>query len=326
MTSYIEAMIEQAEDENRLFESVLHMQFRKAQVLKEADEGDATEATNVDDNTPAEAPKADAATKATDAEGKKKWFEKIKEIATKAWESIKRFFGTIIAKIKEVVLKDKTIVTKYEAALKDPARLKGFVGIRNFAPADLTHTLIQPANMVDDLIASVVSRDALWDEDFGSKCDELIKECNKCIQPNNRVDVWNKDGSANYDFSKAIQILSQTPLNEYLSTYKKIANTPADKIIKKGLTIGGNANGEESVSIGGKVADIQGAPEKISKLSQAVATFLRTSVAYIKAIRVAIIACGTAAIKGATNESANDLAWVAQVASEQFIDEQFAFI
>lgn len=338
-TYLVEDMIQLAEDEQKLFESILAVEFRKAQVLKEdGNLSSQTDSDEGDDVNPAPAQADQDTGDAPDTQVKQKWYEKLKAFATKIWEGIKEAFRKFIEKIQTFI--QEGIVKRFEGPLSNNANLKGFEGIKGHAVADLDHPLNKPAELLDTLIGDMVTKDAIWDEDFTQKTKQVLDECNKCIQPNNTVDAWNKDGSANYDFKKAINIWTTFPLNIYKNTYKKLANTAPEKIIKKGITLGQKGS-EDAKTIGGSGYNVAGVSEKLSALSSATGTFLRTGAAYIKSLRRAIIACGTYALKanrktdkaaakeekkGEEPMNASAIAWIAGVSSDAYVDEQFAFI
>ena len=134
MTCFVEDMIHIAEDEDRLFESLLKVEFRKAEVIREADINSAQN-NDVIDAEVKEAP-ADNKDNAND-EVKKKVSERIKDILLKFFNAVKGLGEKIMNKIKQFIFSDNKLVDKYLTVLKDNNNLQGFEGIDNFSEPNL---------------------------------------------------------------------------------------------------------------------------------------------------------------------------------------------
>ncbi len=315
-TCFAETALQLAKDEDKLFESLLKIDFRKAQILKEADLDAQTDPDDGEDVAKMDYSEGEEQTKEV---VKKKIFEKIAERAQKILDWLKAALGKVAEKFKEFFYKDSKIVKVYGNALANKDNLKGFAGIPNFAAANLTAKLplSEMADISDDLREGKFTEDAQW----ADKCDNLIDLSKKALDA--PVEEWNKDGSANYDFAAAIKILATNQLTKDVFTvYKKLADSGKvqDKLLAKL---------EKDESQSATKDEAQQYIGKIKLAADAGKAFVDTYVKYFKALRQAMIVCGTYALKkakGADQATAESVTWLAGLSSAQYLDESFAFI
>ena len=330
MTSYIESIIEQTEFEDKLFESLLNIRFRKAQVIKEADEQEnkeqPAEAPAADNNT---APAVDANTKAADSSTIRNIGTKIKE----AWDKMINWFikvGTNIAnKIKEIFWKDNKVIEKYSKALENyKETLKGFDGIPDFKPAYLGADLVKEEDFLR-LSNACVSPNAENIE----KAMEVIKNISKSIETKtktyfmeNQHNPWMENGNDDYDFGQAVKLLKENRISENMIKAVKAAEARC-----KGVKIAekfARGNMKEALSM-----------VPVKEMGDACKSFLTANTNYFKAIRRALIVCGSYAVKHseqpaaetpeqaeAQQTAAESVAYLADLIHQDYMNEQFSFI
>lgn len=334
MTSIVENMIQLAEDENKLFESILSIEFRKAQIIREADLSDQTDSDDGEDvnGAPAQADQDTddgASNTAANETAKKNIFKKIGEALKKAWEAIVNALKKLVIVIKDFVTKDSKLEGIYGKALANKSNLNGFEGIPNYRPINFqAKPLKDIANEMADLADDVTEKNYFWSEDFVEKCDQVKKDCESVL--GEAVPKW--DGK-DFDFSRAFKELATQQLPaDTMKVYKAFAKTTGEKVVQKGLSVAGK-------EVAGKVTDgnAAGATKKINALSGAAGAFVKTYGAYYKSLRHAIIACGTYAVRASKKQAGAEatpeeqaktesLVWLAGEHSDSYVDEQFAFI
>jgi len=336
MTTFLEDMIQIAEDENKLFESMLKIEFRKAEVVRESalheddnnaidaeykeasDDNKSTDLTTTDSNSNNSSDEADK-------EADKKFSEKVTELIRKLLTAIQKAAEKIMNKIKQFIYSDNKIMQKFKEALSNKDNLAGFEGIDNFAAPNLDWSFDEDS-IKDflDLMNQMTERHFLVmgnHSDSNKKADEIFIDCNNALS--NPIDNWNKDGSANFDFNKAIDNLVNGKLSK-----------PVFIMVKR---IGGLLGALRTIDAKDLYAHGSDKKEYIDYINNArevAKKVLSTHIQYFKAIRQAIIVCGTYAVKKASTgnaneetatESANNLAFVAGTISEAYLDEQFEF-
>lgn len=328
-TCFIESMIQQAEFENKLFESMLQISFRKAQVLKEADTSEQTDPDDGPDVNPAPA-QADQDT--ADEETKKKWYQKLGEILKNLLNAVINAITNFINAVKEKIISNNAIVDKFKDALTKPHALQGFPGIENFAAPDINNDkgCIEIIKMYNELV-NLFKEGTWFDSSMENKTKE-IEDASKSVllKP---VELWNKSGSANFDWNKAVSELNtaangQSLFGKTLNELRKVAAAP-DSLMMKIKNLGTKDDVYEQNNAEAKKA--------FSNIREASSYMLNANKAYIKALRHAIFTCGTYALKAAKGEAgekateeqnvaAEAMSWYVGVQSDQFIDEAFAFI
>ena len=336
MTTFLEDMIQISEDENKLFESMLKIEFRKAEVVREnalheddnnaidaeykeaSDDNKSTDLTTTDSNSNNSSDEADK-------EVNKKFIERVVEIFKKLLAAIKKAGENIMNKIKQFVYSDNKIIQKFKAALANKDNLAGFEGISNFAEPDLNWTFDEDSiSDFLDLMGQMAEHHIFV---YGSKdqnkntADKIIIDCNNALAK--PVDNWNKDGSANFDFNKATEVLASGRLSKPIFSLVRNVGGIFGKLRVEDAKIA-YASGSDRESLKNYINDAREVSKKV----------LSTHIHYFKSLRQAIIVCGTYAVKkaaaGDTNketatESANTLAFVAGTISEAYLDEQFEF-
>lgn len=336
MTTFLEDMIQIAEDENKLFESMLKIEFRKAEVVRESAlhedndtiDGEYKEAS--DDNTSTELTTTDNnsnnnSSDEADKEVNKKFIERVVEIFKKLLTAIQKAGENIMNKIKQFVYSDNKIIQKFKAALANKDNLAGFEGISNFAEPDLNWTFDEEkiSDYLDLMDQMVKQRTFIYGSKGQNKntADEIIMDCNNALAK--PVDNWNKDGSANFDFNKATEVLASGRLSK-----------PIFSLVRKVGGILGKLRAEDAKSSYAYGSGRELLKNYINDAREVSKKVLSTHVHYFKSLRQALVVCGTYAVKkaaaGNTNEetateSANTLAFVAGTISEAYLDEQFEF-
>ena len=334
MTCFVEDMIHIAEDEDRLFESLLKVEFRKAEVLRESDGINSAQNNDVIDAEVKEAPADNNKENAND-EVKKKVSERIKSILLKFFNAVKGLGEKIMNKIKQFIFSDNKLVEKYLAVLKDNNNLQGFEGIDNFSEPNLDWefddnnigTFLAPMEkVIDKTYFQSNMRDFNYiAHNDTNKADEIIMACNSALKK--PIDNWNKDGSANFDWNKAVTTLKDGKLTK-----------PVFKIVRKLSGIIGTLNGIDAKTFySGNLAD-SSLTEYINNSRDIAKKVFGTHVKYFKSIRQALVVCGTYALKKSSAKStdatgtqlvaasANMLAYMSGHKSEMYLDEQFEFV
>ena len=317
-TYLVESMIQQAEMENKLFESLLQVNFRKVQVLKEdhdvSSQKDPDEGEDVKTMTYSEGE--------VDETVKKKWYEKLADLIKKVATAIANAIDSFFNKIASVVATNKQVFTKFDEALKKNGALNGFPGIENFAAPKLNNndTCIEIIKKYESMVEQYKLGN--W---FDSTLENTVGEIKTMAGGllEKPVEAWNKNGSANFDFAKAESALEslangQSLFGKTIKELRSIAANPDSILMKlKNSKIKDDVFGQDN-----KLAKAA-----YSNLREACMVMLNANKNYIKALRHAIFACGTYALKKSKGEEvATQEAWVVGIASDQFIDESFAFI
>lgn len=320
-TCFIEDMIQVANDEHKLFETMLAINFRKAEVLRESQL--LTEEETGDAN-PASAENSEA-----DDAVNQKFTDKIKE----KWENILAFitkaFSKLMEVIKRVIYKDSTIAKKYREALTNAHQtgvLSGFAGIDNFKVPNTEYGFAE--NEINKLISDV-ENGKVPDDQIKADCDAVNNKLKEAFE-GEPVKEWNKNGTTTFDFKKAADILASGKMVK-----------PIYETVKK---LGGNNIKAVSAKLNSQDNETAG------KVLETAKNILAVTKEYFIALRRAFIICGTYAIKNAGKvdaaeakkapdeqfaggdgadssfESANTLAFAADLANEMYLDEQFAYI
>lgn len=336
---FIESMLNIAEDENKLFESMLKIDFRKAQVLKEADddviEGEYREIK--DDNKSEENEKSDSANNTA----KVKMIDKIKEGLKKFFESVCNFFKNLATKIKEIVLSDNKVIKLYKDALANKDNLKGFPGIANFAAPNVGEL---PVGAMEALGTDFMTGEWGYDIDkFKNACNDIVEASKKAISE--KVELWNQDGNANFNFNDAFEEFANKLASGAGTIYKSFAQYTNSKTMARFDKISNSKFYTKTIS---KILDNAGLDisvedylklykEALGAFAPACKEFMSAYQGYFKGIRHALIVCGTYAIKASKGKAGakakaedqaqtESLCWVTDLTSEQFLDEQFSFI
>ena len=306
-TCFAENAIQWAKDEDKLFESLLKIDFRRAQILKEADLDAQTDPDDGEDVKTMDYSEGEASEQV-----KKKLFEKIGEKAKKVLEWLKAALGKVAEKFKEFFYKDSKLVDTFKDALSKKENLAKFEGVKNFAPANVDFNLSDLLSKMADITDALGNGTFLTDTNWENKCKKLAYDCKGAI--GEEVEAWNAYGNVGPEyFTKAIKLLQTNQLTKDVFTiYKKVAN-----------------KSYQGVKPGKEGFDAQKAIYGINLASVAAKTFINTYVQYFKAIRHAVIVCGTAALRAAKggDQAKNEaLVWMVSTQSEQHLNESFAFI
>ena len=327
--TFFDGLMEQVEFEHKLFESVLQVNFRKTQILKEADET----ATNNTKDAPAQTnPNSESDDK------KQKFFTAVRTKLAEAWSNVVNWFkntiNTVAEKIKNIILSDKKIIDKYSQVLTtNAAVLKNFDLLKDFKAANVVDYNL-PVKEVESLVKD---NNFLFSKDCKDNCAIIDQRCDSAF-----VDV--SDWSA-YNWGNAFDILNSDRLaNDILVAAKALASSEGSikqKILDKGFDLETAVRDKINDKTSGDAnqaynRDMAGDPfktlagENLHVIQATMKKFISTYVAYFKAIRRACIACGTYALKnqGGTEEAqqeATNLAFLADVQCEQYLDESFSF-
>lgn len=351
MTCFAENMIQVMEDEQKLFESVLKINMRKAEILRES------QILNEDDNVrpefkdaqdaevkpaPAEeAPKSeekpaeDNKDNAVNDAVKKNIIQRVGATLQRIGEAIKSAFEKLLTFLKRVFMSDSKVTTKYISALEKNGSLEGFEGIKNFYEPNLDFEF--PEGALEQILTPFTAGNAIaaslvWTRDITSEAESIITGCNNAGK---EVELWNANGSANFDWRKAINKLSNGKIGkELFKTVKQMAGVGklGQAIINKTSDITAKINGEAAL-------DAE-APKKYTKnMIDACKAVVNTSKKYFIAIRRALIVCGTYALKKtgaeasddkfnapAVIQAAADMSLMADIANESYIDGLLATI
>lgn len=318
--TFFDGLMEQVEFEHKLFESVLKVNFRKVQILKEDEQVESQ-----DNNTEAQVDNNPAPAQDTDQNNTddKKLGENIKEKLKQAWEAVINWFikaaETIANKIKNIVFTDNKIVNKYkEILITKSDALKDFPGIDNFRAANLKFNL--PTQEDIDKMCKAVANN----ENFVNGCKELENKCNGALE--DVAEKWNQGGTAwsTDDWKVAFEKLATDRIYEALgASAKHLANTKGP-IVQKVTNFYNPMGNWEKMNTDSK-----------SAFQSTLKAFLNTQVAYFKALRRACIACGTHVIKTQNQgqaaeqpeakQEAATLTFLADLLCEQYLDESFSF-
>ena len=314
-TCFAKASIEMAEFENKLFESMLKINYRKAEILKEAD-----------GEEPAEEVKADAT--AAESAVKENIFKKIGAKIKEFFTWLAGLFEKLAGKIRQIIMSNNAVIKKYEEAIKKDGALEGFEGIKNFSAPNVKIDIAKVNKLYTEL-EEMFDQGLWYSNDMEEKVSEIKKEAEVILDK--PVESWTGNG---FDWNKAFVDLKayadgNTIFGAAISSAKKIAAKP-DSIIMKIK----NIKTKDSTFNQGLDADAKKAFSNIREGSQ---ILLDANKKYFKALRQAIITCGTYALKKSsakatdtnkeeTKQEAADLAWAAGLQSEMYLDEQFAFI
>ena len=309
---------------------MLRIEFRKVQYLKEADEQNSEGDKAEEPASPSEAPAAEdnGATSGTDKTVKEKIVEKVTEI----WGKVKTWFQNILMKvlnkIREVFWNDSKVMNTYKEALSNKDNLTGFPGIKNYRPANL-----EKDPPVDDMQALLVAfkNGSFLDNDFKTKCDQAIAKSKELL---GEAKDWGESDAKAFDFNKAIEkIASKNSYQKSFALYKSYASISPDSIkgtIRNKIlaTAGKEMAGTNDVSI-----------QHSNMFTAACKEYISNYVGYFKALRHAIIVCGSYAAKkakGAAPANEEEAAeqsevnaaytFAVELQSESYLDEQFSFV
>ena len=345
---FMEDMIHVAEEEQKLFESILAVDFRKAEILREAqilnlDEADGVPksgwenakdasfkeapAENSDDNK-SDSTDSDNTSSDESKEAESKVNEnigkKIVNILVTIGKKIKAAFEALIDKMKRILLNDSKVKDKYLKAINVEGILQGFPGIDNFEEPNLDFDI--PKDAIEEVLApytnilkymDIIDKDS---EETKKKVDGIIAGyASACKKP---VDNWNKDGNAHFQFEAAINKLLDGKITKPIFYICKMLEVRAANAIQFRNNI-----------IWGK--------EKFSAYFKESIELCKSTIAvskkYFGSIRRALITCGTYALKkqnaslgdshtALAVQDAADMAFMADMACEAYLEEQFAYI
>lgn len=322
-----ESMMSIVNDENKLFESMLHVQFRKAQVLREK-EGDENAIDAEVKDAPAETGTAVAttgnnSTSVVDNKAKEGFVKKAVEIITTLVEKIKAALKTFFQKIKRIVLTDNAVIKKFEEALSNNDNLKGFPGIPNFTE------IPNPDLDIDDFIDIAVGNPSNIDinslENSINEIKRAKEELDKKAFTIENQNPWNKDGSANYDFDSAF-VSYKYNIEAENKTFDRICRI-YDLFPKKLMEIvNGFINKKEKDKY-----NLTKDQYKVyyKSVTESYSAFIGSYKKWFKALRRVIIDCGSYAVKKANNPQENisdSFLFAVDFENECYLSEQFANI
>ena len=347
----VESSIDLYQDEDRLFESVLNVNFlKKLSSIREA-EGNATEEEKPADAAPAENNGGEAEqTEENKADNAAKTgiIAKIREIISKAVEAIKKAIPNLFNKIREIVLKDSTIIKRYREALLTKGTLKGFEGIEDFAAPNPKfnpgYIGTKVRKFYDDLLVSADSSNYYGFIEDDKFLEELKKDTEDARKEMffEKADKWIP--GEDYDFKTLINSYynytkSQMFIEQSLKAIDETARKTLDKVEKVYST---KASKE---GLGDDDAQKLG-----SRLIQTIKPILEANKDWFKAARKVLVVCGSYAVKHTNEAKLNDAAekeaekiknkaeadnaekqesamlWLAGLSSDEYVNEQFAFI
>ena len=334
MACFVEDMIQIAEAEDKLFESLLKVEFRKAEILKEDSTALVPTQKNDDDAIDAEvkdAP-ADDSNNAND-EVKKKFIERVLETIKKFFGAIKTLGEKIMNKMKDFFYSDNKLIDKSLNALQDNNNLQGFDGIDNFQEPNLDWRFddnsiglfLKPMKqMLDHNFFIIITKDP---EINKRDADKIIVSLNSALKK--PVDNWNKDGSTNFQWDTAVSVLKDGKLTKPIFSIVRQMNGFLGTL--NGLTAKSTyANSWSNSSDTNKAISAY-----IDDAKDVAKNVFGTHVKYFKSIRQALIVCGTYALKKVSSKSsdtqaiaasANMMAYMSGHESEVYLDEQFEFV
>ena len=349
----VESSIDLYQDEDRLFESVLNVNFlKKLSSITEA-ENENTEEEKPADTAPAENNDGGEGAEQTeenkaDNAAKTGIITRIKEIIGKAVEAIKKAIPNLFNKIREIVLKDSTIVKKYREALLTKGTLKGFEGIEDFAAPNPNFKVefigAKVKKFYDDMLVSADSSNYygfVEDEKF---LEELKKDTEETRKEMffEKADKWVPGDDYNFDaliksyynYTKSQMFIEQSvkAIDETTrKTLEKVEKVYSNKASKEGL------GDDDAQKLG-------------SRLIQTIKPILEANKDWFKAARKVLVVCGSYAVKHVNEAKLNDAAekeaekiknkaeaentekqesailWLAGLSSDEYVNEQFAFI
>lgn len=219
--SLIEACIEIRENDYKMFESLLNLDFAEASMLNEADNSNDSggfksappRTISAKEEDKKEEAKAEPAAKEEKPAEKKdeKVSEANKSKIKNIWDKIVKFFETVIEKIKaffnkvatkigEVIRRDKAITEKYKDAFTEE-KIKGFPGISDFSapaksPEDMKSWAATQTSEMDRQLTQVLN--GINSATTKSAIDTKVEQFTGEEIPN----VLEKEGTTNSLFTK----------------------------------------------------------------------------------------------------------------------------
>ena len=328
-TKLVENMIQLAEDEQKLFESVLAVEFRKAQVLKE--DGNLDSQKDPDEGDDVNPAPAQADNDTADDAVKEGIFKKIGTAISNALQWLKEKFNEFITKVKQVILIDNGIVKRYVDAI-NKADLSKFPGIDNIVPVNPDFRFDQACATFDVMAKGLSDCSIIGGSvEIESNMKKLKEECDKAYAyANHEPSTWKPSS-----FKVSTDVFTKSdPVKAAMKTVRYF-NVNPNSIIGK---IKSNAQAKKAEADKGSAEWQAG----IKTVMEGATLLMSTYRTWHKSIRRSIVEIGAWVLK--TNKQAEKPAeetkeaekteevkaeavcWLAGISSDAYIDEQFAFI
>ena len=241
-----EAMLQLVNHEDKLFESLLKLEYRKAQILKE----DGNVSSQKDPDEGDDAPTVDYAEgENVDDETKKNIksniFARIKEAIKRVAAAIAKAFKNLFEALRNIVTKDNTIVKKYADAINQVENRKGYPGIRDFRAANPNFEFKPVFERFErDIIDNFIS--GSFYDGMGDVADSTFGQAAEAYNNDNVFDkaflpgkdLWVPD--ANFKIADNVFSKNRGEEIDRIGKIAKKMNLPDDKIdtaTKKVLTI-----------------------------------------------------------------------------------------
>ncbi len=240
--SLAEANLQLINHEDKLFESLLKLEFRKAQILKE--DGDVTSQKDPDEGE--DKPTVEYSEgEETKTAVKENIFKRIVEALKKAFTAIATAFKTLFEKISAIFTKDHPILKKFTDAINNVDNRKGYPGIKNFRAANPDFNFEAAFNKCDELYNKpFVPLDTIM------KDDGVVKALEGAFLSDKEEEVWipdsnfkiNPDAFANNRAKEFKQIKLLATLLHTMND-KKIEKT-AELMLKNPIFVAGGGDKE----------------------------------------------------------------------------------
>lgn len=317
--SVMEAAIAIRENEQKMFNSLIELDFISA----------TNEATMLEAD-------AEAANDAQNKSKAKAIFDKIADLFDKAIQAIKTAASNLIGKIKELLDRDKKIVEAYgDIKVED---LKGFKGLSNYAfpkgelpDLKMINQADTDANKMLDVIRNAADRDTV--DQYAEVADNAVKSLKEAIK---RDDFFEEKVEAFIPNQQQItRMVSEVKdAKATITALKKLTTTSMSKLKAtkdKAKTAIGTAKGDELEVYKAKTV-YKAASAYVNGYMKMFNEYTHVTVAQIAAYRKALVACGHYAKKGSKAEDQTEekveesaLMYALTESSDEYVYAHFAY-
>ena len=281
--SLAEANLQLINHEDKLFESLLKLEFRKAQILKE--DGDVSSQKDPDEGE--DKPTVEYSEgEETKTAVKENIFKRIVEALKNAFTAIATAFKTLFEKISAIFTKDHPILKKFTDAINNVENRKGYPGIKNFRAANPDFNFEAAFEKCDELYHKhFFDIETVMKDDGG-----ITKALEGAFLSDKEEETWIPD--SNFKINPDAFANNRTKEIKQIKTIATIFHTMNDKQIENGaeIMVRNNKSG---------TADKESYKTAISKMVKEMHELITTYQEWYRSLRKIIFDLGTYCIRTA---------------------------